>query len=90
VVNAPIWVRHPAAVSWCIADSFGANVVTLCNGRFCADEDYAVNADPPPITRCSRCETVWMRRTRVEAGLRELAANAPEPTRIEFDQLEDA
>jgi hypothetical protein len=109
-VSAPIWVRHRASLFWCVAAEFEASIVTLCRGRFDAGEDYAVDTEPEPNTRCRRCDLELMRRKLrattastergapfddpqgmldVERGLAELVRNAPEPTRIEFDQLEE-
>jgi len=119
-VTAPLWARHAAARLWCIVDDINASVVTLCRGRWDADDEYTISADPPENERCGGCELELMRSkrisgtsfvalsaaddgcnsaagaarepatfSRIEAGLAELAANAPEPTVIEVDQLED-
>ena len=61
-MTAPLWARHVAARLWCIVDDINASVVTACRGRWDADDEYTISADPPENERCGGCELERMRQ----------------------------
>ena len=82
----PLWVKHVAAQRWCIAVEILDSVCTACRGRWDADDEWTISADPPENERCGGCELERMRRKRVSGnvagdggGLPSAAGAAREP-----------